>query len=44
MLSEDGSVMACALDSTDIAAEIERIHAPSAVVTAALDGWQQPPP
>ena len=36
MLSEDGSVMACALDSTDIAAEIERIHAPSAVVTAAL--------
>lgn len=36
MLSEDGSVMACALDSTDIAAEIERIHMPSAVVTAAL--------
>lgn len=28
--------MACALDSTDIAAEIERIHTPSAVVTAAL--------
>lgn len=36
MLSEDGSVMACALDSTDIAAEIEHIHEPSAVVTAAL--------
>ena len=36
MLSEDGSVMACALDSTDIVAELERIHRPSAVVTAAL--------
>ncbi len=36
MISEDGSVMACALDSTDIVSEIERIHQPSAVVTAAL--------
>ena len=36
MISEDGSVMACALDSTDIAAEIERLHQTSAVVTAAL--------
>lgn len=36
MISEDGSVMACALDSTDIANEIERVHQPSAVVTAAL--------
>ena len=36
MISEDGSVMACALDSTDIVGEIERIHQPSAVVTAAL--------
>ncbi len=35
-LSADGSVMACALDGTDIAAEIERIHKTSAVVTAAL--------
>lgn len=36
MISEDGSVMACALDSTDIVSEIERIHQSSAVVTAAL--------
>lgn len=36
MISKDGSVMACALDSTDIAAEIERLHQTSAVVTAAL--------
>ncbi len=35
-LSKDGSVMACAVDATDIAAEIERIHQTSAVVSAAL--------
>lgn len=35
-ISEDGSVMACAIDSTDIVAEIEKIHKTSAVVTAAL--------
>lgn len=48
-LSEDGSVAAYALDSTDIAARIEQIHRTSAVVTAALGrlataaslmGWQ----
>lgn len=36
MISRDGSVMACALDSTDICGEIERLHRTSAVVTAAL--------
>lgn len=36
MISNDGSVMACALDSTDIVSRIEQIHKPSAVVTAAL--------
>ena len=35
-ITEDGSAMACVLDATDIVAEIERIHQPSAVVTAAL--------
>lgn len=35
-ITEDGSAMACAIDATDIAAEIERIHQTSAVVTAAL--------
>lgn len=35
-ISEDGSVVATALIGTDIAAEIERIHKSSAVVTAAL--------
>ena len=35
-LSADGSVMACAIDSTDMVAEMERIHQTSAVVTAAL--------
>ena len=35
-LSADGSVMACAIDSTDMVAEVERIHQTSAVVTAAL--------
>ena len=34
-LSADGSVMAMAIDSTDIAARIEQIHETSAVVTAA---------
>ncbi|PWL43115.1 MAG: Hsp33 family molecular chaperone HslO [Clostridiales bacterium] len=34
-LSADGSVMAMAIDSTDIAARIEQIHKTSAVVTAA---------
>lgn len=36
MISKDGSVMVCAVDSTDICGEIERIHQTSAVVTAAL--------
>lgn len=35
-LTTDGSVMAMALDSTDIVSEAEHIHQPSAVVTAAL--------
>ena len=35
-ISADGSVMAMAIDSTDIAARIEEIHHTSAVVTAAL--------
>ncbi len=35
-ISADGSVMAMAIDSTDIAARIEQIHHTSAVVTAAL--------
>ena len=35
-ITSDGLVMATALDSTDIVAEAERIHKPSAVVTAAL--------
>lgn len=35
-ISEDGSVMACAIDSTEIVAKIEQIHKTSAVVTAAL--------
>ena len=36
MMSGDGSVVVCALDSTDIVSRIEQIHQPSAVVTAAL--------
>lgn len=35
-ISADASVVATALDATDIAAEIERLHCTSAVVTAAL--------
>lgn len=35
-ISKDASVVATAIDATDIVAEIERIHKPSAVVTAAL--------
>ncbi|MBP0964611.1 MAG: Hsp33 family molecular chaperone HslO [Oscillospiraceae bacterium] len=35
-ISKDASVVASAIDATDIVAEIERIHKPSAVVTAAL--------
>lgn len=35
-ISEDGAVMACAIDSTDMVAEIEQIHKTSAVVTAGL--------
>ncbi|WMJ22830.1 Hsp33 family molecular chaperone HslO [Paludicola sp. MB14-C6] len=35
-ISADGSVMAAAIDSTDIVAEIERIHQTSAVITAGL--------
>lgn len=36
VLSDDGFVMACAVDGTDIAGKIEDIHKTSAVVTAAL--------
>lgn len=35
-LSADGSVMACAVNSTDIVSKVEQIHKTSAVVTAAL--------
>ncbi len=35
-ISEDGSAVAIAIDSTDIVSRIERIHRTSAVVTAAL--------
>ncbi len=35
-ISEDASVVATAIDATDIVAEIEKIHQTSAVVTAAL--------
>ena len=35
-ISADGSVVASAIDSTDIVSVIERFHQPSAVVTAAL--------
>lgn len=36
MISHDGAVMACAIDSTDIVARIERTHKTSAVVSAAV--------
>ena len=36
VIAGDGSVMCCAVDSTAIAAEAERIHQTSATVTAAL--------
>lgn len=35
-ITQDGTVMAMVLDSTDIVARAEQIHKPSAVVTAAL--------
>lgn len=35
-IAKDASVVACAVDATDIVSEIERIHQTSAVVTAAL--------
>ena len=35
-ISADASVVASAIDATDIVAEIEKIHQTSAVVTAAL--------
>ncbi len=35
-ISEDGTAISCAINSTDIVNEIERIHKPSAVVTAAI--------
>ena len=35
-LTKDATVMAMVMDSTDIVAEAERIHHPSAVITAAL--------
>lgn len=36
VIARDGSVMCCAVDSTKIAGEAERIHKTSATVTAAL--------
>ncbi len=36
VISEDGSVICCAIDSTQIAAEAERIHQTSATATAAI--------
>lgn len=35
-ISDDASVVATAIDATDIVSEIEQIHKTSAVVTAAL--------
>ncbi len=35
-IAKDASVVSCAVDATDIVAEIERIHKPSAVITAGL--------
>lgn len=35
-ITADGSVIACAIDSTDMIAQMEQIHQTSAVVTAAL--------
>ena len=35
-IAKDASVVACAVDATDIVAQIEQIHQTSAVVTAAL--------
>ncbi len=35
-IAKDASVVSCALDATDIVAEIERIHKTSAVITAGL--------
>lgn len=35
-IARDGSMVCTAIDSTDIVAEMERLHAPSATVTAAL--------
>ncbi len=35
-ISADGSVMACAINATDMVARLEEIHHPSATVTAAL--------
>ncbi len=39
-IAKDASVVASAVDATDIVAEIERIHKTSAVVTAAAQ-WEQ---
>ncbi len=35
-IAKDASVVACAIDATDIVSQIESIHQTSAVVTAAL--------
>jgi molecular chaperone Hsp33 len=35
-IAKDASVVSCALDATDIVAEIERVHQTSAVITAGL--------
>ncbi len=36
-ITDNGAVMAVCADTTDIAAESERIHGTSAVITAAMD-------
>ena len=36
VISADGSVVAAAVDATDLVAQIEQLHQTSAVVTAAL--------
>lgn len=35
-IAKDASVVSCAVDATDIVAEIERVHKTSAVITAGL--------
>ena len=42
-ISDMGGVVIAALDSTDIVSEMERIHKPSAVVSAALGRFARRP-